>query len=436
MFGLFRKKNYQPTVTPEDKDWIEKNIIWFIEVFGLDKLKEQPFISPTTENFPYNNLKDSEQFQNLFERLCSYWDLNPNEIIVKFFDDLKSKQWETLMPHGEFKEPGGIYNQIYTTEEKRFKIQLAKSNLDNPQLLVSVIAHELAHVKLLGGNYINRDDADMEALTDLASIYFGFGVFVANSVHTKDIYWISRSGYLPSQLISYTNALICFITKHEVNNYIKVLNGNTIDLFKKDYEFLSNTNDTALSKDKILESELTFTIGKQISEGFDKRNFNEVIVGSKRLLETNPKNTTAFNNIGYALLQQKRYEEAIDQFTNAITIDPYWDYPYNNRGYCKLQLGDMENAFIDLHHSFEMNPDNSFSWRNLGAYYFATNEFEKALHHFEEAEKIDPKTELINFYLGQTHLKMGNLDKSKLYMDKSLKLNEHNDSTTEYTNGW
>ncbi len=431
MFGLFSKNTYQPTVTPEDKDWVEKNIIWFIEVFGLDKLKEQPFISPTTDNFPYNNLKDTEQFQKLFEQLCKYWDLNPNEIIVKFFDDIKSKQWTTWIPHGKFNEPGGLYNQIYTTDEKRFNIQLAKSNLDNPQLLVSVIAHELAHVKLLGGNFIKRNDVDMEPLTDLASIFFGFGVFVANSVQTKDIYWISRSGYLPNQLISYANALICYITEHDEKEYNTVLNGNTIDLFKKDIEFLSNTNDTALIKDKVLESELTFKIGKQITDGFEKRNFDEVIEGSKKLLETNSKNIAAFNNIGYALLQQKKYQEAIDQFTKAIDIDPYWDYPYNNRGYCKLQLGDIDNAYADLFHSFEMNSDNSFSWRNLGVYYLTTNEFEKALQHFEQAEKIDPKTELINFYLGKTHLKIGNTDKSKLYLDKSAELNEHNDSTTE-----
>ena len=131
------------------------------------------------------------------------------------------------------------------------------------------------------------------------------------------------------------------------------------------------------------------------------------------------------------MLQQKKYQEAIDQFTKAIDIDPYWDYPYNNRGYCKLQLGDIDNAYADLFHSFEMNSDNSFSWRNLGVYYLTTNEFEKALQHFEQAEKIDPKTELINFYLGKTHLKIGNTDKSKLYLDKSAELNEHNDSTTE-----
>jgi tetratricopeptide (TPR) repeat protein len=430
MFGLFSKKIHQPTVTPEDKEWVEKNITWFIEVFGLDRLKEQPFIAPTTDNFPYNNLQDTEQFQKLFEQLCSYWEVNPDEIIVKFFDDFKSKQWtEWVRPQSEFKEPAGLYNQNYTTDAKRFTIQLAKSNLGHPQLLVAVVAHELAHVKLLGGNYINRNDADLEPLTDLASIFFGFGIFVANSVQTTDIYWVSRSGYLPNQLISYANALICYITKYDVKRYLSLLNTNTIDLFKKDFEFLTKTHDTELTEDKVLAYELAFKVGKQVSEGFEKRNFDDVIEACTKILENDPKNTSALNNIGYSLLQQRKYKEAIEHFTKAIDIDPHWDYPYNNRGYCKLQLDDLENAFLDLHHSFEMNPDNAYSWRNMGAYYLQTKEFEQAVRHFEEAEKIDPKTEMINFYLAEAHRKLGNEELAKNYFAKSNAQREHNDST-------
>ncbi|MTI29769.1 tetratricopeptide repeat protein [Cytophagales bacterium RKSG123] len=357
--------------------------------------------------------------------------MDPNEIVVKFFDDFKSKQWTTWVPHGEFNQPGGLFQQIYTTEEKRFNIQLAKSNLQNPQLLVSVMAHELAHVKLLGSNYVNRDEDDMEPLTDLTSIFYGFGVFVANSCQTQDIYWISRSGYLPNQVISYTNALICYITENDANKYYSQLNYNTKDLFKQDFEFLIKTNDTKLSKAKVLESESIYKLGKQIDNGFDKRNYDDVIEASKKLLEVSPNNIIAFNNIGYALLQQKKYQAAIDAFTKAIDIDPYWEYAYNNRGYCKLQLGEIEDAFADLHSSFEMNPDNSFSWRNLGAYYLKKNDLEKALKHFEQAEKIDPKTELINFYIGRTHSKIGNLEKAKQYLDKSKELNEYNDTPTE-----
>jgi len=429
MFGLFKKETNEPTVTPQDKDWIEKNVDWFIQTFGLDKLASTPFILPTNENFPYDNLKDDGQFQKLFEQLCRLWEISPNEIKVKFFDDFASKQWTTWIPHGKWNDAGGLYSQEYTLGEKRFNIQLAKSNLNNPQLLVAVLSHELAHVKLLGGNYVNRNDVDMEPLTDLACIFFGFGIFVANSCQTKDIYWIGRSGYLPNEIISYTNALICYITQSDSAEYLEYLNTNTNELFQQDLSFLTKTNDTILTKDTVGNSIELYKLYKQISGGFNDRNFDLVVEAANKLLKIDAKNIGAYNNLGYALLLQKKYTEAINQFTNAIDFDPYWDYPYNNRGYCQLQLGNLEEAFTDLESSYEMNPDNSFSNRNLGAYYLRTNEFEKALGYFEQAEKIDPNTEMINFYLGQVHLKLGNTDKSKMYLDKSAAIKEHNDST-------
>src|SRR5690606_33622656 len=129
-----------------------------------------------------------------------------------------------------------------------------------------------------------------------------------------DIYWISRSGYLPNQLISYANALICYIAKCDVKQYMNLLNINTRNLFQKDFEFLSKTHDTELTENKILECESIFRIGNQITDAFERRNFDDVIRASKLTLERDPKNVIALNNIGYALLQQKKYKEALEQF--------------------------------------------------------------------------------------------------------------------------
>jgi tetratricopeptide (TPR) repeat protein len=430
MFGLFKQKSFKPTVTAGDKDWVEKNILWFIEAFGLAKLKERPFILPTPDTFPYSDLKDSDQFHKLFEQLCACWEVNPGEIDVKFFDDIKSKEWTNLAPQGPTTEPLGLYYRPYTKEEKRFRINVAKSNLGHPQLLVAVIAHELAHVKLLGGNYIRHTDPDMEPLTDLASIFFGFGLFVANTCQIQDAYWIGRSGYLSNELISYSNAIICYVSGHDIQTCLPFLNTNTKALFKQDHEYLANTGDTILTGDEVSRREAVFETSRQMAEGFGKRMFDQVIEACEKLLRVNPKNPNAYNSLGYALLSQKKYEEAIEVFTKAITIDPYGDYPYNNRGYCKLQLGPPDNAFADIHSALEMNPGNSFAWRNMGAYYLAVSDYEQALVHFEEAEKIDPKTELVNFYLGQVYLKLENSDKAKFYLDRSKEINEYNYSKT------
>ncbi len=417
-----------PSVTPEDKDWIEQNMLWFIEHFGVEPVREQPFILPSLENFPFNNLKDPDQFRELFKQLCDALNLDPEEIVIKIFDDIQSKQWDIMIPQGEFRDAAGLYNKIYETGEKRFQVQIARSNLEKPLLLTSVIVHELAHVKLLGGNYLKQNEQDLEPLTDLASIFFGFGIFVANSVVTSDFYWISRSGYLPPQIISYANALICYISGKQAKDFIPFLNRNTAELFRRDFEFLTHTHDTILSETSVKAADMKFQLNLQIGRGFENRAFSEIIEAGKKMLESDPKDISAYNYIGYALLQQKKYEEAIKNFTQAISIDPYWDYPYNNRGYCKLQLGDLDNAFTDIFHAFEMNQDNSYAWRNMGTYFLKVNDLSKALEHLEEAERMQPKTELINFYLGIVNRKLGNEEKAKNYFLKSELLNEHNDS--------
>lgn len=428
LFKLFSKKREGPTVTPEDKEWIEESLTWFMETFGTEKLLARPFIVPSVADFPYDDLNDPEQFQRLFEQICTYYGLDAGTIAVKFFDDIKSMQWSTWVPQSGITEPGGLYYRTYDASEKPFKIDLAKSSLDNPQLLVTIIAHELAHVKLLGGHYMRNDDPNLEPFTDLACLYFGFGIFAANSCQTRSDNWMSRFGYLPNEVISYTNALLCYMAAQDPGDYLPYLNTNTKELFRNDHAYLLRTEDTLLSPNKVKACTELYGIYARVSNGFEQRSFEQVISASMQLLQREPKNVAAHNNIGYALLLQKQYQQAITHFTNAIAIEPYWEYPYNNRGYCHLQLGDLDQAYTDLYSSFEMNSQNSFAWRNLGAYYIITNELDKALTHLDTAYSIDPKTELIHFYLGQVHLKLGNQEKAESYFAQSTALNEHNDS--------
>jgi tetratricopeptide (TPR) repeat protein len=426
LFG--RKKSYSPTVTPEDKEWVENSLLWLIENFGLERLNKQPFISPTYENFPYTNLKDPEQFQQLFEQLCGYMDLDHLEISVKFFDDLLTKQWNIGIQSENAKFAMGFFERNDGSKEKPFSIQVATSSLEHADLLVAVLVHELTHVKLLGGNYLNGSETDMEPLTDLATIYFGFGIFVANTVQSNDIKWMRRLGYLPNQIISYTNALICYLTESDAKEMKHFLNQNTNDLFQRDLDFLTNTKDTVITKDMILAHDGKFRITKQIESAFENRDFDGVIELSNKLLERNSKDVWAYCNIGYSLLQQKMYAKAIVFFNKVIDTDPYWDYPYNNRGYCKLQLGDLDNGAVDIFHAFEMNEKNSFAWRNIGVYYLMTDELDKALEHLLESERIDPNTDLINFYLSRAYSRMGDDDKAIFYTKKSTELKEYNDS--------
>lgn len=429
MFGLFGKKtSYHPSVTPKDQAWVEDMMIQLIIWLGIAPSR-QPFLTPTSENFPYDNLHAPDQFEQLFEQLCAIWDLDSGEIVVKIFDDVDQQQWSTWTPHQDNKRVLGRYYESSLLEEKPFYVEVALSNFSDTQRLIAVLAHELAHVKLLGGGYIDEQHPELEPLTDLASIFMGFGIFHANVFMTMNMGSISRMGYLANEIISYANALLCYITQDTPDTYTPFLNRNTHTLFINNFKFLAHTNDTRISFDVVEHSMKIYDAYQQLNRAYENNDPVEIIAACQQVIQVDPKNENGYNNLGHALLQQKDYEEAILHFSQAIALDPHFDYAYNNRGYCKRQLKDLENALVDIQCAMDINPNNAYCWRNMGAYHLANQAPEEALKHFKEAEKIDPHTELINFYLGQAYLQLNDPEQAQKYLDQSAALPEHNDST-------
>jgi hypothetical protein len=286
MFSLFKRKlPLQPTVTPADKIWIEESMDWLIKVFSLTKFKTQPFLLPGDESVTCGNTTNPDQLQFLLVNLCKRWELDPNSVLLKIFDDIHSKQWNTpFVPTGDYNGPAGMYEQLYSGNDKIFHIHIAQSNLNYKDITTTILAHELAHAKLLGGEYVSRQDPNMEPLTDLASIFFGFGVFLANTCQNQQGNWLSRLGYLPNEVISYANALLCYITEHDPADIIAHLNTNTRELFEQDHKYLISTGDTFLSKARIYQSDQLFLAYEKISDGFREKNFDVVIETANSLL--------------------------------------------------------------------------------------------------------------------------------------------------------
>lgn len=428
MFGLFKKKEYKPAINDADKQWVEKNLMWYIETFGLEHLSKGAFYLPVIEVFPYTDLTQNEQFEKLFIQLCTYLKLDANEIYVEFFDDIGSLEWSTWTPQGEYDDIAGMYYRVYTLEEKRYRIHIAKSRLKNYENLISTLVHELCHVKLLGGDYMSTNDEELELLNDLACIFFGFGIFIANSRYEFSLSGTGISGYLPAHFIAYANACLCFILNDDAHKYYEYFNLNSRSIVKQNYEFLIKVKDTELYKDKIEELIEIYNVYTEADELFKERDFKRIIEIGNSVLIKHPNHSGIMSNVGYALLQNKEYEKAIEVYTEMISQYNYWFLPYYNRGYCKLQLGDFDSAFPDLYTALQMNEENAYTWRNMGVYYLMLRIYDKALSHLEQAEKTDPNVELINFFLSKTHRNLGKSERADELLKKSEEKNEYNDT--------
>lgn len=421
MFGLFKNTKPKLTITPEDKEWVETNLIWLGETFGFERVKQTPFYLPITDYFPYTNLKDEEQFEKLFCQLCEIIEVKREEILVAFFDDDRL-EWTV----GDGKYTGGTFESI-KQDDKKYKISILKENLSDIERLIAVITHELVHVKLLGGNYVNRDDADMEGLTDLACLYFGFGVFLANGYsRTYGGGAWSRVGYLHDEIIAYSNALLCKISGQNYSDYLEWFNNNTKVAFERNFKYLSKNGETRLDSQEISRVEKFYELDSSIVKGFESKNYELVVQKSILLVELDSKKSGNWNYLGYAHLMLGNFNEAAKCFNKAISLDPFWGVLFSNRAFCKIQLSDFDGAHTDITTALEFDDENNYAWRDLGIYHLSKEEYSKGLDNLLKAYEmnIGESLDLIHFYLAKAYDKLGDIKKQTFHNEKSAELGE------------
>lgn len=208
---------FRPTIqsaTPERRAQIESAFVWLAEQFSWQPVLK-PTVVPTAEFFPRSWQATQDELDDLLERLCRLMLLDPRRITVDVYSD-DEDPIPSLAPVGErgARGPAGLYfNQEV---EDGFLIAVAISQLDDPPSLVATLAHELGHVHLLGHKRLSADDAMHEEMTDLLTIFFGLGVFTANTAFQFSQWqqggwqgWSARRlGYLDEPSLGYS--LACY----------------------------------------------------------------------------------------------------------------------------------------------------------------------------------------------------------------------------------
>jgi hypothetical protein len=236
MLGWFRSQARCP-VDDVTRTWLDERWAWLEEQFGLDRLRKMEVILPSHKYFPDRYEKTTEDVQRMMERVCEYMELDPDSIELSFYRDRKSVYLGGIQEGAAGLYRGGGY---------KFKVAVEVSNLENPLGLVAVLAHELGHVHLLGHGRITDDEEDHEPLTDLLTVYFGFGVFTANSV-VQESHWsagnssgwsVGRRGYLTMQQYGYALALFARSREEDGSAWVKELRLDVRAAFKQAKRFV------------------------------------------------------------------------------------------------------------------------------------------------------------------------------------------------------
>lgn len=103
-----------------------------------------------------------------------------------------------------------------------------------------------------------------------------------------------------------------------------------------------------------------------------------------------PANAMMQLNLGVALTEQKRYEEAVEHFQHSIRLDPDSDKAHYGLGLSYAHLGETDKAVKHLREVVRLKPQAYRLRNNLGVVLFSAGRYPEAIVEFEKTLQIQP----------------------------------------------
>jgi Tfp pilus assembly protein PilF len=113
------------------------------------------------------------------------------------------------------------------------------------------------------------------------------------------------------------------------------------------------------------------------NEHYIKGNYQSAIDDYSQAIKLDPEDAGAFNNRGSAYHNLKQDERAIEDYDQAIELDPQYAVAFNNRGYAYHDLKQDERAIEDYDQAIELDPQYAVAFNNRGYAFRALSSIEE-----------------------------------------------------------
>ncbi|MGD0651502.1 MAG: tetratricopeptide repeat protein [Verrucomicrobiia bacterium] len=104
----------------------------------------------------------------------------------------------------------------------------------------------------------------------------------------------------------------------------------------------------------------------------------------------NPNAWLAHHNLGIALGQAGRIQEAIGHWEQALRIKPDYARTHYNLGIALGQVGKLADAIVHYEQALRIKPDFAEAHNSLGAALWQAGRIQEAIGHYEQALRIKP----------------------------------------------
>ncbi len=244
MFGWFKARC---PVDVAAKQWIENRLHWLSDQFGRHTFTRRAVILPTNEFFPDPMDGTEASVRNLLDQVCRYMEVDPRLVALEIFTNT-NELW-LVNDDGKYLPTGaaGLYEQ----RVGKTIIHIETSELMNLPGLVGTMAHELAHLRLIGEGRVTGHEFDNELLTDLTAVFHGFGIFLGNSPRNWDSQYsrwpgteLKRPEYMTLPMFAYALAHAAWFRGQRKPDWYPFLSFDLKPCFKQGLRYLIESEDS------------------------------------------------------------------------------------------------------------------------------------------------------------------------------------------------
>jgi tetratricopeptide (TPR) repeat protein len=134
-------------------------------------------------------------------------------------------------------------------------------------------------------------------------------------------------------------------------------------------------------------------------------------------------NDTAHFNLGNALRQNGRLDDAITHYEKALQIAPHYAEAHSNLGMALFQKGSLDEAITHLQKAAQIQPGLAQSHYNLGIALGQKGRGEEEIAEYQKALQINPDYAEAHNNLGHALLQEGRTDEAIAHLQKALQIN-------------
>ena len=195
-----------------DEDALLEDLAYVLRTCGAARFFTNSILTPTKDCFPDSWAPNQTGVRILAKRLMLYAGLNKIEPEVEVYTDPDALVMRRSR-HGGLHRGAAAY--FMGIEDGKAIFACESGNIAQPETLIGTMGHEVAHAFRAYHGVTIADQKHEEELTDITSVYLGFGVFACNSSRTYEksgtvqgAFAITREsmqrlGYLPPRALAF-----------------------------------------------------------------------------------------------------------------------------------------------------------------------------------------------------------------------------------------